>query len=53
MMADDEIVRQQLIALLRGGNAHLNFDRAVSQFPLDYINRKWISTKGCTGWKSG
>jgi len=22
------------------GNAHLNFDRAVSQFPLDYINRK-------------
>jgi len=39
-MTDDEVVRQQLIALLRGGNAHLNFERAVSQFPVDYINRK-------------
>ena len=39
-MTDDEVVRQQLIALLRGGNAHLNFERAVSQFPFDYINRK-------------
>lgn len=40
MMTNDEVVRQQLIALLRGGNAHLNFERAVSQFPFDYINRK-------------
>ena len=39
-MTNDEVVRQQLIALLRGGNAHLNFERAVSQFPFDYINRK-------------
>jgi hypothetical protein len=42
MMTDDEVVRQQLIALLRGGNAHLNFDRAVNQFPFDYINRKTL-----------
>ena len=40
MMTNDEVVRQQLINLLRGGNAHLNFERAVSQFPIDYINRK-------------
>jgi len=39
-MTNDEVVRGQLIALLRGGNAHLNFERAVSQFPFDYINRK-------------
>ena len=39
-MINDEVVRQQLINLLRGGNAHLNFERAVSQFPIDYINRK-------------
>ena len=39
-MVDDKVVRQQLIAILRGGNAHLKFERAVSQFPLDYINRK-------------
>jgi hypothetical protein len=39
-MTDDEVVRQQLVALLRGGNAHLDFERAVSQFPFDYINRK-------------
>jgi len=50
MMTDDEIVRQQLIALLRGGNAHLNFDRAVSQFPLDYINRK-ASTISYSPWE--
>ena len=39
-MTDDKVVRQQLVALLRGGNAHLDFERAVSQFPFDYINRK-------------
>ena len=39
-MIDDEVVRQELLALLQGGNAHLNFERAVSQFPFDYINRK-------------
>jgi len=39
-MTNDEVVRQQLIVILRGGDAHLNFERAVSQFPFDYINRK-------------
>ena len=40
MMTDDEVVRKQLIALLQGGNAHVDFERAVSQFPIDFINRK-------------
>jgi len=39
-MTDDKVVRQQLTSFLRGGNTHLNFKRAVSQFPLDSINRK-------------
>ena len=34
----DQVVREQLSALLQGGNAHLDFDRAVADFPLDQIN---------------
>ena len=49
-MTNDEVIRQQLIVLLRGGNAHLNFERAVSQFPFDYINRK-ISHISYSPWE--
>ena len=34
----DAIVRKQLVGLLHGGNAHLTFDEAVANFPLDKIN---------------
>lgn len=37
-MSADKIVREQLLALLRGGNAHLSFDQAVADFPMDQIN---------------
>ena len=40
IMNNDEVIRRELIALLRGENAHLNFEWAVSQFPVDYINLK-------------
>ena len=30
----DQIVREQLLHLLRGGNAHMSFDQAVADFPL-------------------
>jgi len=36
----DKIIREQLAALLRGGNAHMSFDDAVSGFPLKNINRR-------------
>jgi hypothetical protein len=36
----DRIVREQLLALLRGGNAHQGFDQATADFPLDKINRR-------------
>ncbi|HON38928.1 MAG: DinB family protein [Desulfomonilia bacterium] len=34
----DRVTREQLIALLEGGNAHMSFDKAVEGFPLDRIN---------------
>lgn len=34
----DDVMRQQLLALLRGGNAHMPFDAAVADFPMAYIN---------------
>jgi hypothetical protein len=39
-MSTDQIMREQLLALLRGGQAHMEFDQAVADFPRDYINRK-------------
>jgi hypothetical protein len=37
-MASDDVVREQLLALLRGGNAHMTLDEAVAGFPLEHIN---------------
>ena len=34
----DKAVRDQLLDLLNGGNAHMSFDEAVERFPLDQIN---------------
>ncbi len=39
-MQDDKVLRQELLALLRGGNAHLSFEGAVAGFPLKEINRR-------------
>jgi len=39
-MSNDEVVREQLLFLLRGGNAHLSFDQAVAEFPMDYVNNR-------------
>lgn len=37
-MSSDQVLRQQLLALLRGGNAHMTFDQAVAGFPMEHIN---------------
>lgn len=37
-MSSDLIVRQQLLALLNGGNAHLPFEQAVADFPAEHYN---------------
>ena len=39
-MDTDAEVRKQLRALLTGGNAHMTFDEAVAQFPVDRINTR-------------
>ncbi len=39
-MTDDKVLRDQLLALLRGGNAHMTFDQAIADFPLEHINRR-------------
>jgi hypothetical protein len=39
-MNTDKIIREQLLALLRGGNAHLGFDDAVANFPPEHIHTK-------------
>src|SRR3954452_23612922 len=38
MAPEDEMLRQQLIGLLHGGNAHLTFAEAVADFPLEKMN---------------
>jgi hypothetical protein len=37
-MSNDQILRQQLLALLRGGHAHMSFEHVVDNFPIDHIN---------------
>jgi len=36
----DQVVREQLNHLLRGGNAHMTFDQTVADFPTEAINRQ-------------
>ncbi len=37
-MEKDKLVRQQLLALLRGGHAHMDYDSMIADFPMDRIN---------------
>jgi hypothetical protein len=37
-MNQDQIVRQQLLALLRGGNAHMDYETMIADFPMGQIN---------------
>jgi hypothetical protein len=37
-MSSDQVVREQLLALLNGGNAHMPFEQAVAGFPAEHFN---------------
>jgi hypothetical protein len=37
-MSSDEVVREQLLQLLAGGNAHWTFDKIIEGFPPDHFN---------------
>jgi hypothetical protein len=39
-MNADKVLREQLLALLRSRNAHMGFDEAVADFPLEHINTR-------------
>jgi hypothetical protein len=39
-MDADKTLRDELLHLLQGGNAHLSFDEAVADFPMDRINER-------------
>lgn len=39
-METEKALRQQLLHLLRGGNAHMTFDEAVVDFPISAINER-------------
>ena len=39
-MNSDKVIRKELLALLRGGEAHMSFDWAVSGFPMKDINNR-------------
>jgi hypothetical protein len=42
-MSSDQVVREQLLALLIGGNAHMTFEQAVADFPAEHFNTKPIN----------
>ncbi|MBN2472032.1 MAG: DinB family protein [Anaerolineae bacterium] len=39
-MNAEQILREQLLALLRGGNAHMTFEQAVADFPPEHYNTR-------------
>ena len=49
MTNSDQIIRKQLLALLKGGNAHMGYEDALSDFPLGEINRK-LPDESYTPW---
>lgn len=49
-MNSDKILREQLLALLKGGNAHLALNKAFKDFPPEKFNTK-ISNVGYTPWQ--
>jgi hypothetical protein len=40
MQKQEKIIREQLLALLDGGNAHMSFAEVVARFPVKYGNIK-------------
>ena len=40
-MNTDTVLREHLLELLHGGDAHMSFDEAVAEFPLNRINDKF------------
>jgi hypothetical protein len=39
-MDEQSVLRQQLLALLRGGQAHMGFEEVIADFPMSLINAR-------------
>ena len=48
-MTENQVIRKELLTLLKGGNAHMSFDEALANFPLGEINRE-VPNGGYTVW---
>jgi len=46
----DDVIKKQLLFILRGGNAHVPIKRAVNNFPIEHINEK-IPNISYTPWQ--
>ena len=49
-MKNETIIREQLLQFFHGGNAHLSFERAIDQFPMEHINEK-VSNIDYSPWQ--
>ncbi len=49
MANPDKVLREQLLALLQGGQAHMSFDDAVAGFPMKEINTR-VPNASYTVW---
>jgi hypothetical protein len=47
---DEQVLREQLISLLDGGNAHISFDEFVKDFPLESCGQR-IDSLPYTAWQ--
>jgi hypothetical protein len=50
MAKADSVLREQLLVLLRGGQAHMSFEDAVSGFPMKEINHR-VPNGSYTIWR--
>lgn len=39
-MTNESVLREHLLKLLQGGNAHMSFDNAIENFPIEMINER-------------
>lgn len=49
-MTSSNVLRQQLLDLLGGGNAHMRIDEAVADFPMERINKHLVNSS-YTPWR--
>src|SRR5260370_12022485 len=50
MMASGNVGREQLVDLLRGGNAHRRFEDAIEHFPIELMNAP-LPDSDYTAWR--